>query len=56
MSKLAKTYSTIAGKVGSTKVKMIFFLITLVLFVLGSGAPESGGGIIERIWFIRLGF
>lgn len=54
MNKLAKTYSVIAAKAGNSKVKLVLFLLALVLFVLGSGAPEDGGGIINSLpffWF-----
>jgi hypothetical protein len=56
MKKLTSAYSTIVGKVGSSKIKLVFFLIVLVLFVLGSGAPEAGGGIINSQGFFGLGF
>ena len=40
-------------KISSAKTRMIFFVLTVVLFVLGSGAPEAGGGVILRsAWFI----
>ncbi len=40
-------------KISSAKTRMIFFVLTVVLFVLGSGAPEVGGGVINRAtWFI----
>lgn len=40
-------------KITSAKARMIFFVLTVVLFVLGSGAPEAGGGVILRSsWFI----
>jgi len=35
-------------KISSAKARMIFFVLTVVLFVLGSGAPEAGGGVILR--------
>jgi hypothetical protein len=47
MDKLSMLYSTIAGKVGSSTVKFVLFLLVIILFVLGSGAPEAGGGIIN---------
>lgn len=40
-------------KISSAKTRMIFFVLTVVLFVLGSGAPEAGGGVImHSTWFI----
>ena len=29
----------------STDVRIVLFILTLVLFVLGAGAPSDGGGI-----------
>jgi hypothetical protein len=54
MNKLTQTYSAIVAKAGHSKVKLVLFLLVLVLFVLGSGAPEDGGGIINSLpffWF-----
>ncbi len=54
MNKLAKTYSAFVAKAGNSKVKFVLFLLILVLFVLGSGAPEDGGGIPNSLpffWF-----
>lgn len=51
MNKLTKTYSAFVAKAGTSKVKFALFLLVLVLFVLGSGAPEDGGGIINRMPF-----
>ncbi len=40
-------------KFTTAKARMIFFVLTVILFVLGSGAPEAGGGVILRsAWFI----
>lgn len=40
-------------KITSAKARMILFVLTVALFVLGSGAPEVGGGVIMRsTWFI----
>jgi len=33
-----------AGKMSSQQVRLIWALITLLLFVLGAGAPEGGSG------------
>ena len=29
--------------------RVVWFVLTVALFVLGSGAPEAGGGIINNI-------
>jgi hypothetical protein len=39
-------------KLSSSKVRVITFVMTVVLFVLGSGAPEAGGGVIMRFMSI----
>lgn len=30
--------------------RVVLFVLTVAMFVLGSGAPEAGGGIINRIF------
>ncbi len=35
-------------KLSSSNVRVVTFVLTIVLFVLGSGAPEAGGGVICR--------
>jgi hypothetical protein len=46
MKNHSHSISQILGKAKSKKVKIILLLLVLVLYVLGSGAPEAGGGII----------
>lgn len=43
-------------KLTASKSRVLFFILTVVLFVLGSGAPEAGGGVIERavLWIAGL--
>jgi len=41
-----KTLSMLAIKV-SPKTRMIVFVATLALFVIGAGAPEAGGGFLH---------
>ena len=31
----------------AAKTRLVFFVITVALFILGAGAPEAGGGIIN---------
>lgn len=54
MNQLTKIYSAILAKAGVSKVRIVLFVLVLVLFVLGSGAPEDGGGIPDSLpfwWF-----
>ncbi len=53
MNKLINTYSALTGKAVKGKVQLILFVIVLVLFVLGSGAPEAGGGVINSLPIFR---
>jgi hypothetical protein len=39
-------------KLSSSNVRVITFVLTVVLFVLGSGAPEAGGGVICKLFAI----
>ena len=41
-----KSLSLLAIKV-SPKARLIVFVATLALFVIGAGAPEAGGGFIH---------
>jgi hypothetical protein len=45
MKSLKKSVYSLVGVNGSQKVKVVFFVLTLVLFVIGAGAPEAGSGI-----------
>lgn len=31
----------------SSKVRLVFFVLTLVMFVVAAGAPEAGGGAVR---------
>jgi len=43
---LAKLVSDLKTKViSSNDVRIILFILTLVLFLLGAGAPSDGGGL-----------
>jgi hypothetical protein len=39
--------SHLATRVDSRKVRLAFFVLTLVLFILGAGAPEDSGGFFH---------
>jgi hypothetical protein len=41
-----KSISLLAIKL-SPKARLIFFVATLALFVIGAGAPEAGGGFLH---------
>lgn len=30
-----------------SKIRLIFFVLTLVLFIIGAGAPDAGGGFVH---------
>ncbi len=47
MKKLFCGFASVAGKPGYSKIRFVLFLLAIILFVLGSGAPEAGGGIIN---------
>lgn len=38
----------LSQKINRQHIKVAFALLALVLFVLGAGAPDDGGGIISR--------
>jgi len=41
------------SKLSTAKLKVVFFVLTVALFVIGSGAPEASGGVIMNArWFI----
>jgi hypothetical protein len=40
-------FNLFVTRIDSQKVRMAFFLLTLVLFVLGAGAPEDSGGFFH---------
>ena len=35
------------SKVNPVDVRLVLFVLTLVLFVLGAGAPDAGGGFVH---------
>ena len=48
MKTLNSELVVLTSKVSPAKVKLVLFVLTLALFVLGAGAPEAGGGIGAR--------
>ncbi len=43
---LSKMMSTLKSKIITPNdIRVILFILTLVLFILGAGAPSDGGGI-----------
>lgn len=43
-------------KLTARKSQALYFVLAIVLFVLGSGAPLEGGGVIDRAFFTLFGF
>lgn len=43
------------SKLSSSKLRIAFFVLTVIMFVLGSGAPEASGGVINKAMFL-IGF
>jgi hypothetical protein len=35
------------SKLPTVDIRLVVFVITLVMFVVGAGAPDAGGGIIK---------
>jgi hypothetical protein len=44
---MKSTLTKFAVRFDSQKVRLVFFVLTLVLFVLGAGAPEDSGGFFR---------
>lgn len=43
-------------KLTATKSRILYFVLIVALFVLGSGAPLAGGGVIDGAVFHLFGF
>ncbi|MHB0924459.1 MAG: hypothetical protein ACYC6H_09365 [Bellilinea sp.] len=43
-------------KLTASKARIIYFVLAVTLFVLGSGAPLAGGGVIENAVLKLFGF
>jgi len=48
MKSLFNQVSSYVTRLDGTKIKFILMIVTLALFVIGAGAPDSGGGFIGR--------
>lgn len=44
------------SKLTASKSRILYFVLIVALFVLGSGAPLAGGGVIDRAVFQLFGF
>ncbi len=44
---MKQQFTYIASRIDSQKVRLAFFVLTLVLFILGAGAPEDSGGFFH---------
>jgi hypothetical protein len=38
---------TAAAQMDPSKVRLVVFVVSLVMFVLAAGAPEAGGGVVR---------
>ena len=47
MKKMLSDLYVAAGSVDQTKVSIVFFLITLAMFVVAAGAPDAGGTTVR---------
>ena len=47
MKNIARDLKIQISKVSPVDVRLVLFVLTLVLFVLGAGAPDAGGGIVH---------
>jgi len=43
-------------KLTASKTRVLYFVLTVILFVLGSGAPLAGGGVIDNAVLSIFGF
>ena len=44
MKKLMRDLTLSAGKMSPRQIRLVLLLVTLILFVIGAGAPEGEGG------------
>lgn len=44
MNTLYKNFKLSASKINGYNIRLIWFLITLTLLIIGTGAPEGGNG------------
>lgn len=47
MKNIARDLKLNLSKVSPVDVRLVLFVLTLVLFALGAGAPDAGGGIVH---------
>ena len=47
MKKITRDLNIKLSKVTSIDFRLVFFLITLGMFIIGAGAPDAGGGIVH---------
>jgi hypothetical protein len=40
-------FNLFVTRINSQKVRLVLFILTLVLFILGAGAPEDTGGFFH---------
>jgi hypothetical protein len=47
MKKIITDLKLNLSKLPTVDIRLVVFVITLVMFVVGAGAPDAGGGIIK---------
>lgn len=47
MNNVRRDLYTAAAQMDASKVRLVVFIVSLVMFVLAAGAPEASGGIIR---------
>ncbi len=48
--------NSIVTKVDANTIRVALVVVSLVLFILGAGAPDAGGGIVHAKSILNLGF
>jgi hypothetical protein len=47
MKKITRDLNHSLSTVASVDFRLVLFLITLGMFIIGAGAPDAGGGIVH---------
>ncbi len=47
MKNITRNLYLTAAKMDASKVRLVFFAISLAMFVVAAGAPEAGGDILR---------
>jgi hypothetical protein len=46
MDTIKREATVLFSKMDGQKIRFAFFLLTVVLLVVGAGAPDAGGGVV----------